>query len=215
MKSAPRVTKTLLCFGIIVFLAACASGPQVTTTQAVSESAQTPYKKVLVIALLSSFDSRRYLEKEVVNQLSERGIDAVASTKMMDTRTPMIRETFVAMVDEIGADSVVVTQIVSLDSAATVKDMRPESTHILRPTYYYNVYSYELAEYVAPQGVQFDHSLVLATQVLDVAARDTIWAIESKTEIVQAVEQEVSYSVYVNEAKGIVDQMAKDRLIGR
>ena len=47
------------------------------------------------------------------------------------------------------------------------------------------------------------------------AKLEALAGLESKTEIVQAVEQEVSYSVYVNEAKGIVDQMAKDRLIGR
>lgn len=215
MKSAARANRTFLCFGIIVLLGACASGPQVTTTQALSASAHAPYKKVLVISLFSAFDTRRYLEKEIVNQLSARGVDAVASTTMMDSRTPVIRETFVAMVDETGADAVLVTQLVDLQTVGTVKDMRPEATHNFRPTYYYNVWSVELAEYVAPPAVAYEHSLAMATQLLDVQVEGTVWAIESHTSISQAVEQGPDYSVYVNEAKGIVDQMARDRLVTR
>jgi len=79
---------------VVLLVAACSSGPQITRTQEIPESADTPYKKILVITLLSKFDSRRYLEDEVVSQLSALGTTAVASTSMMDTRTPMIRDTF-------------------------------------------------------------------------------------------------------------------------
>ena len=77
-------SRTLLLFWIAAILGACASGPQVTKTLDVVESADAPYQKFLVITLLSSFDSRRYLEDEVVKQLSELGSDAVASTSMMN-----------------------------------------------------------------------------------------------------------------------------------
>jgi hypothetical protein len=152
-----------LLFGIAAILGACASGPQVTKTLDVVESADAPYQKFLVITLLSLFDSRRYLEDEVVKQLSELGSDAVASTSMMNSRTPVTRQTFLAMVDKIGADAVLVTQLASLKSKGTVKDMNPEATINIRPTYYYNVWSVEQTEYVEPQAVDFEHSLVLTT----------------------------------------------------
>ena len=60
--------RLLLMVGIAVALAACSAGPQVTRTQYLSESADTPYENVLVIFLYSSFDSRRYLENEVVRK---------------------------------------------------------------------------------------------------------------------------------------------------
>ena len=66
-------------------LSACSMGPQITRTQDVSESADTPYQDILVIALFAKFDTRRRLEKEVVEQLSELGTNAVASTSLMDT----------------------------------------------------------------------------------------------------------------------------------
>ena len=158
-------TKTILLLGIAAILGACAAGPQVTKTLDETAASDAPYQKVLVIALLSSFDSRRYLEDEVVKQLAELGTDAVPSTSMMNSKTPVVRETFLAMVDKISADAVVVTQLTSLKSKGTVADMNPETTVNFRPTYYYNVWSVEQTEYVEPQAVDFEHHLVLATQM--------------------------------------------------
>ena len=205
--------RTPLVLGMAVALEACSMGPQVTRTQDVSESADTPYRKILVITLLSSFDSRRYLEDEVVRQLAELGTDAVASTSMMNTKTPVTRQTFLAMVEKIGADAVVVTQLASLESKGTMKDMNPQSTHIFRPTYYYNVWSVELTEYVEPQAAKFEHSLVLVTQLYSVLNHEAVWAIESKSKIVQDFDEVKGYSIIVDEAKAIATHLSRDGLL--
>ena len=207
--------RKLLFFGVVFSLGACSTGPQITRTQDVSESADTPYQKILVITLLSSFDSRRYLEDEVVLQLSKLGTDAVASTSMMNTKTPVNRKTFLAMVEEIGADAVLVTQLVNLESKGAMKDMRPEATHIFRPTDYYNVWSVELAEYVDPQAAKFEHSLVLATQLYSVLNQEAVWAIESKSKIVQDFDQIKAYSIIVDEANAIATYLSRDGLLVR
>ncbi len=207
--------RTPLLFGIAAALGACATGPQITRTQEVSESADTPYQKILVITLLSSFDSRRYLEDEVVLQLSKLGTDAVASTSMMNTRTPVTRETFLAMVEEIDADAVLVTQLASLESKGTMKDMNPQATRNFRPTYYYNVWSVELEEYVEPQAAEFKHSLVLATQLYSALNREVVWAIESKSRIVQGFDQVNNYSIIVDEANAIATYLSRDGLIAQ
>ena len=208
--------KLLLVLSFSALIGACASsGPQVKTVQTLTPSAGAPYQKVLVISLFSSFDTRRYLETEIVKALAAKGVTGVASTTMMDSRDPAVRETFIKMVDEIGADAVLVTQLVNLESVGTVKDMRPEATHNFRPTYYYNVWSVELAEYVEPPSVEFDISLALASQVLSVEKATTIWAIESKSQINQGVEQGPDYKIFIAEAAGIVDQMFKDGVVKR
>jgi hypothetical protein len=207
--------KILLFFGFAVALGACATGPHITRTQEVSESADAPYQKILVITLVSSFDSRRFLEDEVVRQLAELGTDAVASTSMMNTKTPVARQTFLAMVEEIDADAVLVTQLVSLESKGTRKDMNPQATRNFRPTYYYNVWSVELEEYVEPQAVEFKHSLVLATQLYSALSRDVVWAIESKSRIVWEFDQIGDYSFVVDEAKAIAKHLSRDRLIAQ
>lgn len=205
----------MLFCGTAIALAACSMGTQVTTTQEVSESVDAPYKKILVIALFDGFDPRAYLEKEVVLKLAEFGTDAVASTTMMNSRTPVTRATFIAMVDEINADAVLVTQLSSLDTKATVKDMRPEATVNFRPTYYYNVFSVDTTEYVEPQSVEFEYALVLTTELFSVREREGVWAIQANSRVVMDHEQTSDYSVYVDEAKAIATQLRKDGLIVR
>ena len=95
------MTKTITLLSALLALCACA-GTQVTRVQPLSENADAPYGNLLVISLFKSFDGRRYLEKDIVKELEGRGVKAVASTSMMDTRTPVTRETFLAMVQSIG-----------------------------------------------------------------------------------------------------------------
>ena len=208
----PRI---LLFSGIAVALAACSTGPQITRVQEVSESADTPYKNILIIGLFASFDVRRKFEKEVVSHLSELGTDAVASTSMMDTNTPVTRQTFLAMVEKIDADAVLITQVASLDSNAALKDRSPEATYKVRPTYYYDVWSVELTEYVEPPIMEVESSLVLATHLYSVLTREPVWAIESKSRIVQDVSQPGYYPFLVDEGEAIATHLLRDGLIAQ
>ena len=207
--------RTLLLFGMVAALAACSTGPQVTRTQEVPETADTPYKNILVITLLSKFDSRRYLEQEVVSQLSALGTTAVASTSMMNTKTPMIRDTFMKMVENIDADAVLVTQLSSLRSEGTVVDMSPEATLNLRPTAYWNVFSVDLTEYVEPQAVDFEHSLVVRTELYSVRTQKPVWGIESKSKFSLGFDQAKDYSIIINEAEAIAKYLSRDGLIAQ
>lgn len=195
-----------------VMLGACA-GTQVATTQNSAGASDTRYGNVLVIFLAESFDSRRYLETEIVKQLTERGIGAVRSTSMMDSRTPVSRETFLAMVDEIKVDAVLVTQIADLQSTGKVVNMNPQATYNITPTYYYNVWGVDLTEYKEPQAVNFEHKLALATQLYSVETKGVVWAIESHAKIQQDFDEERKYSVFVDEATAIVKQLARDGML--
>ena len=203
----------MLALGAAVLLSACAAGPQVTQVQALSETADAPYNNILVISLFKSFDARRNLEREIVKQLEAKGVTAVASTSLMDTRTPVTRETFQAMADSLGSDAALVTQLVNLQSAAKMKDMNPEATYNIRSTYYFNVWSVEQTEYVEPQGLELTHNIVLATQVHSIRDQEPVWAIESKTRIVQAFDQRGDVSVIADEAKSIVSHLSRDGLL--
>ena len=205
-----------ICFlGASLVLSSCGGSQQVTQTQKLSAAADAPYKNVLVVFLANSFDSRRYLETEIVNKLAEHGTDAVRSTSMMNSRVPVTRQTFQAMVDEIGADAVLVTQLAALQTTGTVVDMNPQATYNFRPTYYYNVFSVELTEYVAPQAVDYEHKLSLATQLYSVQAKDVVWAMESNSNIQEAFDKGPDYSIYVDEAGAIVTQMLRGGLIAK
>ena len=197
-------------------LTACGAAPtQVTTTQKFADAADAPYENVLVIFLAESFDSRRYLETEIVKSLAANGTKSVRSTSMMDSRTPVTRQTFVDMVDEINADAVLVTQIANLQTSGKVVNMRAQATYNFRPTYYYNVWSVDLQEYREPQAIDFEHKLSLATQMYSVQAEDVVWAIESNSDIIEAFDDGRDYSVFVKEATAIVNSLAKGKLISK
>jgi hypothetical protein len=206
------MTKKLVILAATLVLSACA-GPQVTRVQDLSDTADAPYKNVLVVSLFELFDTRRWLEDAIVKELAAEGISSVASTSLMNTKTPVTRQTFLAMVEEHGSDAVLITQLFSLDSSAKENDSRPEATHIIRPTYYYNVWNVELTEFVAPPFLTLKHEFKLATQVYSVSAEEAVWGIESKSKIVTQRETQGDTSFIADEAKAIVRHLSRDGLI--
>ena len=199
----------------MLWLAGCSSGPQVSTTRPLVATADVPYSKLLVITLYSSFDSRRFLEDAIVERLRERGTDATASTSLMDTRTPVTRETFRAMVQDIGADAVLLTQLGGLQTTGTVVDMSPEGTRNFRPTWYFNVFSVETTEYVEPQAVNFQHDLVLLSDVYSVSRQEQVWGIQSASQIEMRFDRLRDLSLVYAEADAIVRELSRDGLIAR
>lgn len=206
--------KKLVILAAAVLLSACAA-PQVTRTQALSKSADAPYGNILIVSLLEDFDTRRYLESAIVKELSERGITAVASTTMMNTKTPVTRETFLAMVEEKGSDSVLISQLISLETSVKEMDSRPEATYNVWPTYYYNVWNVELTEYVEPPFLKQEHTILLATQLYSVSTHEPVWAIQSKSKIIEQRETRGDVTVITEEAKSIARHMSKDGLLAR
>ena len=161
-------------------LAACAAVPQITRLQAQSAPASTPYENILVVSLFDSFDSRRYYEKETVKALEALGTKAVALTSQVDLREPVNRETILPVVQKLGADAVLVTQVSNLRTTAQTQNRRPESTHNIRPTYYYNVFSVELTEYEEPPAMQYNFDLALRADLFSVESRESVWAVASE-----------------------------------
>jgi len=208
-----RVVAVTLAGACLALMAACSSTPQVSSVKTTDKPVDAPYDKVLVIALFKSFDGRRYLEKEVVKILTERGVNAVASTSLMDTRTPATRTTFLAMVEELESEAVLVTQLASLETTSKMKDMNPEVSYNVRPTWYYNVWSVDQTEYVQPQGLQLKHDLVLATQLYSAKTREPVWAIDARSKLKVNYDEFNDYSIFVNEAKAITGRLVRDGMV--
>ena len=206
--------KPVLLVCVAVFLAAC-GGPSLTRVQPLSESADAPYSNVLVVTLFQSFDVRRYFEEEIVRQLKDRGIEAVASTSMMTTKTPVNRESVLAIVDKLGSDSVLVTQLLNLDTTSKVTTSRAEATYNVRPTYYYNVWNVELTEYEAPKGLELKHKITMAIEMFSASSTESVWAIETNSQISRDINQQTTGNTSEKEAKAIVNAMARDGLLAR
>jgi hypothetical protein len=134
---------------------------------------------------------------------------------MMNTKVPLNRETILRMVDEIDADSVLLTQLVDLETAKKMREANPQSTHNIRSTAYYNVWSVELTEYKEPAGLELEHTITMAIQVFSVASKKPVWAIETSSQLKRDINQQTSGTSARDEAKGIVSAMSRDGVIGK
>ena len=208
------MNRLLPLFSATLFLVSCA-GPQVTRTQPLDSSADVPYDNVLVVSLFKSFDMRRFLEEEIVKQLEAKGIDAVASTSLIDVKTPLNRDSVLAAVGEADSDAVLVTQLLDGQTSFKVRDRRPESTYNVRTTYYYNVWNVELAEYSEPRGLEAEHELLMATQVFSVRTKEPVWTIETRSKLKRNIDRQFSGTSIADEAKAIASAMARDGLLAR
>ena len=205
-------TKIALATVALGLLASCA-GPQTQVTQPLDATADAPYRKVLVVTLFSSFDARRWLEQEIVRELGERGVSAVRSTSMMDTRTPIVRQTFIDMIEEVGADALLLTQLTRHDMEKSEQDARPQATWNYWPTWYFNVFAVELTEYVEPPRLNIEHELVLATQIFSVATKEPVWGMESRSRFVEVQEDGLAYQVFVDEARAVVRNLSRSGVV--
>lgn len=197
-----------------LLLAACA-GPKVKNVQRLADSADAPYSNVLVVSLFDSFDLRRELELGIVEELESRGIEASASTSLIDVKTPLNRDSILAAVAESGSDAVLVTQMVNLETSSELKDRRPESTYNVRPTYYFNVWNVEMTEYSEPQGLEIKRTFTMATQVYSVHSQEPVWAIEKESDLTRTIDQQFRGTSIAAEAKAIGSAMARDGLLAR
>ncbi len=134
---------------------------------------------------------------------------------MMTTKTPVNRETVLAIVDKTGSDSVLVTQLVNLETASKVREANPEATYNVRPTYYHNVWNVELTEYEAPPGLELKHTITMATEMFSVSSISSVWAIETSSKLNRDINQQTSGTSSEAEAKGIVDALWRDGLLAR
>ncbi len=61
------------------------------------------------------------------------------------------------MVEDIDADAVLVTRLANLDAKGKKVNMNLQTTYNFRPTYFYNVWSVDVEEYVEPQAVDMEY----------------------------------------------------------
>lgn len=204
----------VLCLGLFMATAAVAA-PKVKHVKKLADDSGAPFENILVATLFSDFGARKLLEKRIVNLLAERGTKSVASTSMTDTKTPMTTETYIALVDSTGADAVLLTQIIDAESEITAKDANPETTVEIRPTYYFNVWGVNVTEYVEPQFVFQEGTVMIATLMLSVEKEDAVWVIESKLKYKKEVGVPRAYDAFDDESKSIVKHLARDGLIAK
>lgn len=132
-----------------------------------------PPGKVLVVGVAQSDDLRRQYEDHFVERLAAAGVEGVTSYATIPQPERISEEDIDKAVSELGADSVIVTRVISeVDRAQYTPGMS-------MPTAYYDYYDYYDSAYDyahTPGYVQNYIEYRLETNLYDVETGDLVWS---------------------------------------
>jgi hypothetical protein len=165
---------------LALLLSACAS-TQLTSVWK-DPSYQTRPAKILVIGVAKSPLNRRLFEDEFTRQLKSRGTDAIASYTVLPDAQQGDQTAITKNVAELGADTVLITRLVSKKVVQTYV----QGTPYYPPPFYNNwpsYYAYGYKYMYRPDYIAKDEYAVIETNLYDARIDKLIWAASSETGI--------------------------------
>ena len=159
--------------------------------------------KVMVIGVAKNPLNRRLFEDEFVVQLKSHGVDGVASYTVLTDKLQDDQEAIEAKVKELGADSVLITRLVSkkiVQSYVPGRAYYPPSYYGTWPDYYGYGYRY----LYSPGYITNDEYAVIETNLYETVTDKLIWAASSETLMMESNQSMIkSYiSIMVNSMVG-------------
>jgi hypothetical protein len=141
-----------------------------------------PFSDFFVIGVAKEKNTRRSFENKFVEKLQAAGVQAVASSSVMESDQKIEKETILAAIEKLDIDAVLVTRLVSLKE----EEIRsPSTSEYQRPDDYQGGYysDYSIAYGHTNQPAQYTTSVRvgLETKLYDVRTERLIWAATSKS----------------------------------
>jgi len=141
-----------------------------------------PFSDFFVIGVAKEKNTRRSFENKFVEKLQAAGVQAVASSSVMESDQKIEKEAILAAIEKLDIDAVLVTRLVSLKE----EEIRsPSTSEYGRPDDYQGRYysDYNTAYGYTHQPAQYTTSVRvgLETKLYDVKTEQLIWAATSKT----------------------------------
>ena len=138
--------------------------------------------KIMVIGVARNPLNRRIFEDEFVAQLKRHGTEAIASYTVVPDKKQDDQEAIAAKVRELGADSVLVTRLVS---RKTVQTIVPGTIYYPPPYYgsWTDYYAYGYHYLYTPGYIAEDEYAVIETNLYSARDDKLVWATTSETSI--------------------------------
>ena len=181
MKS--RIGFIAIALSSLLLLLSC-STTQTTNTWVSPSYRGSPVSNILVIAVTKDKDLRRSFENKFVQQLKATGVRAFPSSSEMKLDQKIEKEAVLAIVEKLGADSVLMTHLVSLKEQ-DISTPSATSTQDTPDDYHGGTYYEAVAQaYDTSAGAQYNPTRVkvrLESKLYEVKTEKPIWSSESKT----------------------------------
>jgi len=169
-------------FGFLVLIAMLVTACVTTELNAVwkDPSYQARPHKIMVIGVAKSPVNRRIFEDEFVRQLNAHGTEAIASYTVLPDRQEGDHAVVAAKLAELGADTVLVTRMVS---KKTVQFYVPGTAYYPPPYYgtWPDYYGYGYQSMYTPGYMAEEEFAVIETNLYEARNDKLVWAASSET----------------------------------
>jgi len=203
MRAIPNPYKLLAFLLVFSFLPACA----VTKFHSVSlDDTYTggPLKKILIVGVANQSKYRLMFERIFTAEFGKRGVEAVASHKVIILASDLTKERIVRAAEKLGADAVLVTFVVGIKDQYLTYD----SQNVQRATRgklswnWVNTYASEPITYTKLESVR------LSTNIFERKTEKLVWNGISETVDMESVEEVID-----SLCKAVLKDISKKGLI--
>lgn len=166
------------------------------------------YERLLVIGIAGSPEQRRRIEDLIADELESDGLSAVPGYTRLGSSPVLAQDA----VDEAAAttksEAVLISHIVSVSSEPELREGRVDIKSECRGGNPIDFFLYDHEELREPDSVEFAHEVVIVTNLYDSVSGKRLWTIQST-----CFEKAEFEAVLQREARAIVDQLRRDRLV--
>jgi len=205
-----RVPVRLVIAGMLALvIAACAPQTEVIKLHDSTSIDGSGFSHFLVVAIAGDSGSRREFEDLIAGQIRDAGGAATAAHTKTGAKITLLQEEIDAAARTSGADAILITHIVSVDTTAEAQEGRTDVRAECRGGDPEDYFLYDYKELKEPDSVRIAHTVVVVTNLYDTASGSRLWTIQST-----CFEKATMDEVFSEEARAIAGQLRFDRLIG-
>ena len=205
MRNITRLSLTVL---VMLALSACAASHRTVSTFDGPKYSGPGYKKILVIGMADSYNSRTSFERMLAQRLGSGTASATAFYTLVGRDDPIDRDTVLGVVNEGGFDAVLVSRVVNRGVSSSTKTGTAMTKVTRKEGRPMDLFRYDYEELNEPSTLSLEVTIVMASELYDAATQTRAWAIETEFARTESV------AVVVSDAVDIVaSRIARDGLI--
>ena len=203
-----NITRLSIAVFVMLALSACASSHRTVSTFDGPQYSGPGYKKILVIGMADSYNSRTNFERMLAQRINSGRASAMAFYTLVSRDDPIDRDTVLNVVREQGFDAVLVSRVVNRGVSSSTKTGSAMTKVTRKEGKPMDLFRYNYEELNEPSTLSLEVTIVMASELYDATTQERAWAIETE------VARTESVAIVVSDAVDIVaSRVVKDGLI--
>ena len=174
-----KIRKVSLLAIALILAGACA--PETSVVKLYEDPARTTetYKRLLIVDISSDRSQQQQFEDDLASRLRQDRVEAIPIHNKLDTSKGVSQADINRIGDEIGADAILITHIVSVDSKMDVVKGREEIESTCRGGDPLDYFLYDHDTIVEPDSVSVAHTVVVVSNLYDGRSHERVWSVQS------------------------------------